>query len=446
MSGKAFVCRLQNITPIEGADNIVQATMFGETIITTKSNVEGTLGLLFDCDTQLSHEYCSNNNLYRHPELNVNKEEKGYFDDNGRVRPIKLKGVKCSAMFIPVDSLLFTKGSTDFTEHTEFDEWNGIAICNKYVSKATVNIQGQGKAVKKNLVPTFKEHIDTEQLMKNLHQVSKGSLVTITEKLHGTSGRCGNLLVEKEVNKWERLFYNYILSPILYQDIGQLKSFHSYEFVVGSRRVVKSIGETVHTESGFYNTDIWSLSAQEHFEDKLYKGETVYYEIVGFLPNGQEIMSSQSNDKLKPFMEKGEFKTFTKKYGDTTRFDYGCKPGQYDVYVYRITMTNEDGEDIDYTWEQVKQRCERLGVKTVPELGIVYIKEDIHQEDKEMSFNVYLEQESQLFPNSVKEGICVRVDGGGMNPKIFKQKSFIFKVLEGIIKDKEVVDIEESQN
>jgi hypothetical protein len=37
--------------------------------------------------------------------------------------------------------------------------------------------------------------------MKNLHQVSKGSLVTITEKLHGTSGRCGNLLVEKEVNK-----------------------------------------------------------------------------------------------------------------------------------------------------------------------------------------------------------------------------------------------------
>jgi hypothetical protein len=44
----------------------------------------------------------------------------------------------------------------------------------------------------------------------------------------------------------------------------------------------------------------------------------------------------------------------------------------------------------------------------------------------------------------IKEGVCVRIEGGLYN-QTFKFKSFEFKVLEGIIKDSGVIDAEEAQ-
>jgi hypothetical protein len=51
---------------------------------------------------------------------------------------------------------------------------------------------------------------------------------------------------------------------------------------------------------------------------------------------------------------------------------------------------------------------------------------------------------SVLDPSHIKEGVCVRIEGG-LNNKTYKFKSFEFKVLEGIIKDSGVVDAEEAQ-
>jgi hypothetical protein len=45
----------------------------------------------------------------------------------------------------------------------------------------------------------------------------------------------------------------------------------------------------------------------------------------------------------------------------------------------------------------------------------------------------------------LKEGVCVRIDQHGIRPKVYKHKSFNFKVLEGIIKDSGVIDSEEAQ-
>lgn len=446
MSGKAYVCRLKGISPIEGADRIVRADMFNETVITGIDNKEGTLGLLFDCDTQLSHEFASNNNLYRHSELNVNKEVTGYLEDSRRIRPIKLRGVKCSAMFIPVDSLDFTGFRDIFVEGSEIDTFNNVPICNKYISEETRRSQNQQKAVKKNLVPTFKEHIDTDQLSKNMDKIKEGDLVIVTEKLHGTSARCGYLPVEKSYTKFEKFLFNYIAWPILYRQIGIADTYKEHEFVIGSRRVVKSVGEETITGEGYHDTDIWSISARKYFEGKLHKGETVYYEIVGYEPTGTPIMNSSSNEKLKSFMEKDEYKAFIEKYGQTTEFHYGLEKGQYEIYVYRITMTNEDGESIDYSWKQVQSRCERLGVKVVP----TYIQNFVTREDVETEghlsniFNIYRDRPSEIFPQHIKEGICVRIENGSMTPIILKDKTYIFKVLEGIIKDNGKVDLEEA--
>jgi hypothetical protein len=439
MSGKAYVCRLKGITPIEGADRIVQSTMFNETVITGIDNKEGTLGLLFDCDTQLSHEFASNNNLYRHAELNVNKEVTGYLEENRRIRPIKLRGVKCSAMFIPTNSLEFTGYMNGLYEGEELDSYNNIPICNKYISEETRKSQNQQKAVKKNLVPTFKEHIDTDQLSKNMDKIKEGDLVIVTEKLHGSSMRAGYLPVFVDdtslINKW-------ITKLKIFGDLTKKRS--EYKFVIGSRRVVKSVGEKIITDEGYHDTDIWSLSAREYFEGKLHKGETVYAEIVGYEPTGSPIMNSASNEKLKPFMEKDEYKAFIQKYGNMTEFHYGLEKGQYEVYVYRITMTNEDGESIDYSWKQVQNRCERLGVKTCPTYMSKVATSLWTNETVEMFFSEMRDEPSIVFPQHIKEGICVRIENGSMTPIILKDKTQTFKILENIIKDNGKIDLEEA--
>ena len=40
--------------------------------------------------------------------------------------------------------------------------------------------------------------------------------------------------------------------------------------------------------------------------------------------------------------------------------------GNPDIYVYRMTMTNEDGFVVEYTPDFMRYRCEQMGVKTVP--------------------------------------------------------------------------------
>lgn len=444
MTGKALVCKLGQHVPIEGADKIVQVDMFGETIITQKSNEEGTIGLLFDCETQLSKEYASANNMFRHSDLNTDKKVVGYMNDSARVKPIKLKGVKCSALFMPITTLAFI--STDSVKYLmlgqEIDSFDGVEICKKYISKKTKSaINTKEGRFKKNLVSTFKEHMDTDQWGRNKHKVQEGSLVIITEKLHGTSGRCGYLPVVQDKTWWQKLL--------------RLEVPNQYKFVVGSRRVVKSIGgDEAENKDHFYDEDLWTKISKENFEGKLHKGETVYFEIVGYTPSGELIMPSVSNKKLEKFLDKKEYKEFIKKYGETTFFRYGCYEmihngaetitnKSYKIFVYRITMTNEDGNTIDYSWEQVKNRCEQLDVQHVPELAkIHFMEQDIDYINECVQSET--DSDSNNFPQHIREGVCIRIENGNMNPILLKNKCFTFKVLEGIIKDTDVIDIEES--
>lgn len=227
-TGEALVCKLKNITPIEGADNIVQANMFGETIITQKSNQEGMLGLLFDCESFLEEGYAKENNMFRHNTLNKDPNEVGYLEDNARIRPIKLRGVKCSALFMPIETLDYI-GKGYPAEGTQINEWQGHKICAKYV-RPTKHIQGAAKTAKKvQQVLNFAEHIDTDQLLRNLHKIQIGDKIIITSKLHGTSCRAGllpclDLSWKGKLLKWLGL------------DVKNI-----YRFVVGSRHALKHV-------------------------------------------------------------------------------------------------------------------------------------------------------------------------------------------------------------
>lgn len=473
-TGQGLICKLPHHIAIEGADKIVKCIIAGETVITQKSNQPGTLGILFDMESQLSHEMCHFNNLYTNAELNADKTAKQYVSENRRIRPVKLRGVKCSAFWMPIDSLEWAAPleKLNFKEGEEIEVVNGKPVCARYVTpnQRAMNT-GKGQQPKKVVVsvPTFKEHIDTSQWGRNSHRIKEGDYLIFTEKNHGTSSRVGRLPAVKKLNRWER-FISSLLYYLLNGELKDVDTKTETEYVIGSRRVVKRIGEKEHTGGGFYKQDIWSLSA-ERFKGRLHKGETIYYEIVGYMPDGGTIMPSHDNQKLKKFMKKDEYKEFIQRYGDVTHFTYNCsKPyvtetgiiyddanPYYETYVYRITMTNEDGVQVDLNWEQVKGRCEELNVKHVPELtkGIVYKsdKDDklyirtesyIAADPVELVENM-TNAHSTIFPSHIREGICIRVEGKDYNPVIYKNKSYLFKVLEGIVKENDsYVDLEET--
>lgn len=108
MTGEGQIVALTGIESIEGADRIVKARLLGETVIVSKDYKEGQLGILFDCESVLSEEFLRENNLYRHSNLNKDISKVGMFEDHGRVRPIRLKGIKVSAFWIPIESVLYT--------------------------------------------------------------------------------------------------------------------------------------------------------------------------------------------------------------------------------------------------------------------------------------------------------------------------------------------------
>jgi len=140
---------------------------------------------------------------------------------------------------------------------------------------------------------------------------------------------------------------------------------------------------------------------------------------------------------------------FVKKYGKKTTFTYSCELGKFKIFVYRITMTNEDGYSIDYTWDAIEKRCGELNIPTVPVLFkgpvILFCNPDIYStigEFVEQKANDYIQGSSVIDSTHIKEGIVLRIEGTSC-PKTYKHKSFEFKVLEGIIKP-ETASVDES--
>ena len=224
------------------------------------------------------------------------------------------------------------------------------------------------------------------------------------------------------------------------------KTVTDYGYVTGTRRTV--LDEC--NGPSYYEDDSWRVAMAKKFEDKLNKGETVYYEVVGFQgPLGKPIMATGDNRKLKD-------KEFVKKYGETTVFSYGCEQeNDYyvehpccEAYVYRMTMVNEDGYVVEYTPDFMRYRCQQMHVKTVPVLAeaVIYCesKEQIKDEVTAIA-EEYCDGPDPIGGSHVREGTVVRIVN---RPAFtaFKHKNYSFKVLEGIIKEAaSEPDIEEAQ-
>jgi hypothetical protein len=137
---------------------------------------------------------------------------------------------------------------------------------------------------------------------------------------------------------------------------------------------------------------------------------------------------------------------------------------QSDIYVYRMTMTNEDGFVVEYTPDFMRYRCEQMGVKCVPvfakakitcEDGVILTTEE-HQHGYVRHHSLeeavlYLAEKFYDGPDPigkthVREGVVVRIIN---RPKFaaYKHKNFSFKCIEGLVKDTAAApDMEEAQD
>jgi hypothetical protein len=440
MTGESVVTRLDKVYLIEGADRVVRAELLGETVIVGKDEQLGQLGLLFDIETALSPEFLSNNNLYKDAERNVDKTKSGYFESKGRVRPIKLKGIKVSGFWIPLSSLNYIKNLPELKEGQMLTSVGDNCICWKY-QPPTKPLPIGSKLPKQNLVPTFKEHFETDHITKSIGDIPLGPFV-VTKKLHGTSGRYGKLLRPVQPRWYEKLFN--LFKP------------QQYVNVVGSRRMVKSVDGATLGGPNWYDSDIWSKVCYETFGDNLLEGETVYFEIVGY-EGTNTIMPSVGTDKLKSLLDAGEYAKVEEKYGKKIHYTYGMEPGQYDVYIYRITQTTPQGESIDLSWEQVKKRSTQLGVKFVPEIAVGFRwSPNVFSLRELTGANVVAPMmDCRDFSDAVEwlaaradhhgthpEGICLRAESYP-NCKVWKHKCKNFRFLEFGQTDSGEVSIEE---
>lgn len=434
----AYVTKLKNVRPHSNADRMLLADCFGNTICVGLNAKNGDIGVYFPTDGQLSVEYAEKNNLVRKKDEN-GKNIGGYLDpDKRNITAIKLRGEKSDGLFMPLESLEYTGVDiSTLTEGTVINVVNGHEICCKYIPRQKTRSNNGGGKVNKtrkkkvNIAPLFVEHADTEQLAYNLNAFKAGDLVEITLKLHGTSGRTGLLPVLKG--------YKRTLKDRLLRRDG--KPIYKWDYVDGTRRVVLE-----NYDGGYYGDNSFRKQHGDAFRGKLHKGEEVFYEIVGFTDSGAPIMGTADNKKTQD-------KDFIKKYGKTTTFSYGCEPPNSELYVYRMTMTNEDGHIVEYSPDYMRYRCEQMGVKCVPVFWKGYLYEPDDWTGGEWNAGDYAKMLSEQFYDGpdpigkthIREGVVIRIVN---RPKFtaFKNKNFLFKVLEGIVKlDATAPDMEEAQ-
>lgn len=458
---KAYITYVKNIRPAENSNFLNACEVFGNTTIIDKTITEDMLVLYLPSDGQISMEFGEKNNLFRKKD-DAGNNIGGFVDPVKRnITAIRLRGNRSDGLVLPISCLnyCYAHGNASTELHAGDiinGTLNGHEICCKYIPVIKNKTSSKTKKCNKvrkytaPVAPLFIEHADTEQLNYNLDAFKAGDQIEITLKMHGTSNRVAYVPVLK---KFKRTLFDRILGR-------EGKPIYEYDYISGTRRTVLD-----SFDGGFYGSNAFRKQFEDRLRGKLYKGEEVYFEIVGFTDAGVPIMSIGDNNKVG--------KDFVKQYGEKTVFSYNCAPNdkdlpQSEMYVYRMTMTNEDGDVVEYSPDFMRYRCEQIGVKTVPIFYKGYIPADETLEEcydcngewglwrvlrkktpgewvKDLA-EEYYDGPDPIGKTHVREGVVVRIVN---RPKFcaYKTKNFSFKLVEGIVKDTaQAPDMEEAQD
>lgn len=410
----AVVVQVSAVNKLDNCDNVVGIPVLGYQAIVSKDTKVGDIGIVFPAETQLTDEFCRQNNLYRHSEKNVDPEQKGYLEDNRRVKAMKFRGHNSSALFMPLYSLGYTGLDTRVLKPGDiFDNVNGKEICKKYVVKQPVTrieknkLAAKVRRVDEKFLP---RHFDTDNWFRNKDSISNHVPVIVTAKLHGTSVRLGNTLVKRQLAWYERLAKRF----------GVKVQEYEYDYIAGSRRVIKDPKD--NDQNHYYATDVWT-KALSVVKDAIPQGYVIYGELVGWVDD-------------KPIQPS---------------YTYNVPQGMNVLYVYRVAQVNPQGFSVDLSWDQVKEFCNDRGLQYVPELGRM----------SALDFSLWVEQYldvrfNELFGHKcpplaaglVDEGVCVRIEGlvpyilKAKSPKFFEHETKLFDEAEKAAKAGREVEVD----
>lgn len=228
----ATICKIEETTPIVGADRLVKTVINGYDIVISKDFNVGDIVVYFPVETCICEKFLSANNLYEYSEAernsnfkeveelvtkveNASTEEEGkkyydlakskcgFFNKHGRVRILKLRGQYSQGFIAKVDSLV--KYNSDLANVNwesligkQFNYIGDEEICWKYITVIKVNSHhGRSdnhqwkKRTKKlakfdRLIPEqFAYHYDTKMLQEHFKEFSPDDDVIISVKCHG---------------------------------------------------------------------------------------------------------------------------------------------------------------------------------------------------------------------------------------------------------------------
>lgn len=400
------VVEIGKIFDIEGADKIKRTVIFGNEIIVSSDVKEGDVMLYFAAGTQLDTELCFNNNLYVDSEFNKNKEKKGYVSHKKRlIKAIKLRGIISDGLLLPIESLSYLDGGKldpkgFLKKGDSFTHIGDVEVCKKYIVERKQSDRQPGeKKPKKNklkdlLIDTqFRFHNETSHFLREFEKLNlkPKSRIVITRKYHGSSLILSHVLINKKLNWIERLMDKFVKLP---------KS--EYGFVYSSGKPKSRLPKGIEAENvdwknnngNYYSEDIWKKAYSLH-KDKLEKGITIYGEIVGKGVQGSE-------------------------------YTYGF---DYEIFVYRITQTNVDGNVYEFSWSDLKKYCDKYGLKYVDEYFVGTVSDITADGNKEeLLRHLHTTYMNKSYKDcKVDEGICIRIEDTN---EIYKMKSPLFIMKE----------------
>lgn len=404
----ATVVQIGEMTPIVNSDFLATVIVAGQEIVVRKDLVKtGSYMIYVSNECQLDGLFLNVNNQYDDITLNANFKEigpnvekmkaigatfeeiqeyitpnKGYFGKNRRVRMKKLRGVMSmgflasAAQMAEYDSNL---KDFDWAAHLgeDFDTVGERLFVKAYMPEVKESRRGAKTGryehkVKKydRIIPgEFAFHYDTEPLQKSMDRIHPDTSITITLKEHGSSAIFANVKVRKP--KYGGLYAKlFVYLPKFLQFVTE-----DYDLVYSSRQVIKNqnmvavVYERILAcydhivrsckalfkkkkrknqdepeptfwqkfvnifklpvfikKGGFYGVDIWRYYYNILKDDILPKGMTIYGEICGYVTG--------TNSGIQALGSKV--------------YDYGCKPGENYLMIYRVKRVMEDGKEFEF--------------------------------------------------------------------------------------------------
>ena len=396
------VCgELRNINRIPGKDRIVSADVYvlGAYIATVIVGIgvnEGDKGLFFGSDCQISQEFCEKHNLL--------KGKGGYLDPyKRRVTAIRFAGVRSDGIFIPLPEEYKNLHNGDTV---------GEPLVKRYPLPVPNEPNTPNNKKRSVRVVNLPEHTDTPQMMYSMREIASipiGAIITITEKLHGTSHRYGHVAEVQEL-PWYKKLINRVTNLFGVEWFPE----EVFKHIHGSRRVILEDGK-----EGFYGSNAFRYSS---VYAPLKRNEAVYGEIVGYAGD-KPIM-----DVHKPT---GELKAL---FGDKMVYDYGLSINSCKFYVYKIMRYNNVTGWQELSTNEVIRRSSELGYRTP--VIIDRIVWDGNLDKLAQVVKMYAEGTNgwvkSAYGNHISEGVIIRFDHDGRTWR-YKYKAHAFKEMEGIL-------------